>query len=74
MSSKTGELTWLNVNLADAKEIELFDEQELAASRARARSAIEDLKQRGILDSDGRRVRKDTPPDMREESSTDFGG
>jgi len=45
-----------------------------AAAAARVKLATRDLMERGIIDSDGRRIRHDLPADMREGSERDFGG
>jgi hypothetical protein len=71
---KTGELTWANVDLRSAEELAALDEQEVDKARTRAKEAIEHLQRLGILDDRGRRIRKDLPPDMNEDSKTDFGG
>jgi len=44
------------------------------AAAARVKLATRDLMDRGIIDSDGHRIRQDVPPDMRERSERDFGG
>ena len=38
------------------------------------RAAVADLMARGIIDAQGRCIRQDLPPDMREDSDRDFGG
>lgn len=40
----------------------------------RAKMEVRRLQKAGIIDSDGRRVRQDLPPDMREDQNRDFGG
>jgi hypothetical protein len=44
------------------------------AAVKRAREAVRRLQEMGIIDADGRRIRKDLPPDMQEGSDRDFGG
>ncbi len=39
-----------------------------------ARAAYLDLLNRGIIDKDGHRIRKDLPVDMQEGQDRDFGG
>ena len=39
-----------------------------------AREAARRLQEAGIIDAEGRRIRKDLPPDMREGQDRDFGG
>lgn len=38
------------------------------------KAAFQDLLDRGIVDAEGRCIRKDLPPDMQEGSDRDFGG
>jgi len=40
----------------------------------RTKQAVEHLKELGVMDSQGRRVRQDLPADMREGAERDFGG
>lgn len=44
------------------------------AAVARAREAARLLQEKGIIDSEGHRIRKDLPPDMQESQDRDFGG
>jgi hypothetical protein len=39
-----------------------------------AKDAARRLQEAGIVDAEGRRIRKDLPPDMREGRDRDFGG
>ena len=39
-----------------------------------AKDAARRLQEAGIVDAEGRRIRKDLPPDMREGQDRDFGG
>ncbi len=41
---------------------------------ARAKQAARRLREAGIIDAEGRRIRKDLPPDMQEGQERDFGG
>ena len=50
------------------------EDPHFVAAATRVKLATRDLMERGIIDSDGRRVRRDLPADMREESECDFGG
>ena len=38
------------------------------------KEAVRRLQEAGIIDAEGRRIRKDLPPDMREGQDRDFGG
>ncbi len=44
------------------------------AAVERAKDATRRLQEAGIVDSQGRRIRKDLPADMREGQDRDFGG
>jgi len=44
------------------------------AAVERAREAARRLQENGIIDAEGRRIRKDLPPDMHEDRDRDFGG
>ena len=44
------------------------------AAVERAKEAARRLQEAGIVDAEGRRIRKDLPPDMREGQDRDFGG
>jgi len=65
MAHKTKEIAWDDVNLQDPEERAGFTEQELEKARARRRRVVADLQQEGLIDSQGRRAKKETPPDMR---------
>jgi hypothetical protein len=64
MAHKTKEIGWDDVNLQDVAERARFKEQELEKARARRRKIVADLQHQGLIDSQGRRVKKETPPDM----------
>ena len=40
----------------------------------RIRVAVGELQEKGIIDSQGRRIREDLPLDMQEDADRDFGG
>jgi len=44
------------------------------AAVKRAREAARRLQEAGIIDAEGRRIRKDLPPDMQDDQDRDFGG
>jgi hypothetical protein len=73
MSTKTRELTWANVDVDNDAEMELFRKQEERKAGERVREAVRRLREQGIIDARGRRIRKDLPPDMREGSECDLG-
>jgi hypothetical protein len=45
-----------------------------AAAVDRAKEAARRLREAGIIDAEGRRIRKDLPTDMQEDEDRDFGG
>ena len=73
-STRQRELTVVNTNFDDPEEFAEFLRQDVERSSARAREAVKRLQEMGVLDAEGKRIRTDTPPDMREDSETDFGG
>ena len=44
------------------------------AAVARGKAVVCNLQEKGIIDSRGRRIRKDLPADMQEGNDRDFGG
>lgn len=73
MSTKTRERTWANADVDNDAEIEIFRKQEERKAGERVREAVRRLREQGIIDAQGRRIRKDLPPDMREDSECDLG-
>lgn len=45
-----------------------------AAAVDRGKTAVRKLQEQGIIDKQGRRIRKDLPADMQEGKDRDFGG
>ena len=74
MPAKTRELTWANVDLHNQQEIAALRQQQTERAGKRVQAAVKKLQEQGVLDENGRRIRRDVPPDMREGSNTDFGG
>jgi hypothetical protein len=74
MAHKTKEINWDAVNLQDPDERAKFTEQELEKARARRRKVVTDLQQEGLIDSQGRRVKNEMPPDMRPGSKCTLPG
>jgi hypothetical protein len=74
MAHKTKEINWDAVNLQDPDERAKFTEQELEKARARRRKVVTDLQQEGLIDCQGRRVKKEMPPDMRPGSKCTLPG
>jgi hypothetical protein len=50
------------------------EDPQFPAAADRVRAAVRDLQDKGIIDSEGKRVRQDLPPDMQEDAGRDFGG
>jgi hypothetical protein len=50
------------------------EDPEYPAAVDRVKAAVLDLQNKGIIDSQGKRVRQDLPPDMQEDAGRDFGG
>lgn len=67
------ELTHETVNLDDPDEWLRFQEQEGRKARERVRKAVRELQDKGILDADGRLIKRDElPPDMLPDSKATF--
>ena len=67
-------VTFGNVDLADRELVARIRERDLEAAEVRIKEAVSRLQQMGIIDAEGRRLSKELPPDMQEDSTTDFGG
>lgn len=67
-------LTLANVDLSDRELVAQIRERDLQAADLRIKSEVRRLQDLGVIDSRGRRLNKELPPDMKEESITDFGG
>ncbi|MFN0167368.1 MAG: hypothetical protein ACKV22_13135 [Bryobacteraceae bacterium] len=50
------------------------DDPYYPAAVVRAKEAAQRLQEAGLIDAEGRRIRKDLPPDMQEGVDRDFGG
>lgn len=74
MAKKVRELTLANVDLDDPEEMAELLRQDLRQADARIKEAVQRMRQKGLIDADGRRLRPELPPDMLEDSKTDFGG
>ena len=64
--------TWTSVDVGIASDLEALPANESAEAIERTRKAVSLLQSQGILDSDGRRVKKELPSDMREDSNCDI--
>ncbi len=72
--SITKRLTIENVNFDDERELDAFDNQAIAAGLDRVRAEGDELRRKGILDSEGNLLVKELPADMQEGADRDFGG
>jgi hypothetical protein len=70
----TKRLTIENVNLDDEREMDAFVDQVLTAGIERVREEGDELRRKGILDSQGNLIAKELPADMKEGADRDFGG
>jgi hypothetical protein len=70
----TKRLTIENVNLDDERELDAFDDQIITAGLERVRAERDELRRRGILDSEGELLVTELPADMQEGADRDFGG
>ena len=64
--------TWTNVDVGIASDLEAILANESAEAIERTRKAVSLLQRQGILDSEGRRVKKELPSDMLEGSNCDM--
>ncbi len=67
-------VTFGNVDLADRELVARVRERDLEDAEKRIKDAVSRLQLMGVIDAQGRRLNKDLPMDMREDSTTDFGG
>jgi hypothetical protein len=70
----TKRLTIENVNLDDEGELDALDDQIITAGLERVRAEGDELRRRGILDSEGKLLVTELPADMQEGADRDFGG
>ena len=70
----TKRLTIENVNLDDESETDAFVDQVNTAGMERVRAEGDDLRRKGLLDSQGKLLVKELPADMQEGADRDFGG
>jgi hypothetical protein len=50
------------------------DDPYFPAAVERVKTAVRELQDKGIIDQQGQRIRRDLPPDMREDADRDVGG
>ena len=62
------------VDLKNPEERRQFLEALIKEGSERARQAVAELKAKGLIDADGKRVSNELPEDMRPDSPTDVGG
>lgn len=63
-----------SVNLDDEREMGAFVDQVFTAGLERVRAEGDELRRKGLLDSEGNLLVKKLPADMEEGSDRDFGG
>ena len=60
--------TWKTVAVDDPDALRQLEEKEELDAEVRIQDAVRELEKAGVIDSTGRRIRQDVPPDMREGS------
>ena len=70
----TKRLTIESVNLDDKNEMDALVDQMFTVGLARVKAEGDELRRKGILDSQGHLLRKELPADMQEDADRDFGG
>jgi hypothetical protein len=70
----TKRLTIETVNLDDEREMDEFDRRVIASGMDRARSEIEELQRKGLLDEHGKPTMRELSRDMQEGAERDFIG
>jgi len=71
---RTKRLTLEDVDFDDDAEMDAFFEQVIASGLERVRADVAELQAMGLMDSEGKLLNSELPPDMREGSDRDFGG
>lgn len=71
---ETKRLTIENVNLDDESELDALIDEMFTVGLARVKAEGDELRRRGILDSEGNLLVKELPADMQEGTDRDFGG
>jgi hypothetical protein len=72
--SVTRRLTIENVNLDDEREMDALVDQMFTVGLARVKAEGDELRRKGVVDSQGNPVAKELPEDMQEGADRDFGG
>jgi hypothetical protein len=67
-------VTFANVDLSNRALVAKLRERDLQAAQVRIQDAVRRLQDLGVIDAQGRRLNPQLPPDMQEDSVTDFGG
>ena len=60
--------TWKSVDVDDPDALRQLEEKEELDAEVRIRNAVRELEKAGVIDSKGRRIRQNLPPDMSEDS------
>jgi hypothetical protein len=70
----TKRLTIESVNLDDEREMDALVDQMFTVGLARVKAEGDELRRKGLLDSQGNPLVKELPADMHEGADRDFGG
>jgi hypothetical protein len=70
----TTHLTLETVDFNNRAEVDALIQKVMAAGRIRVQADIAKLQAMGLMDSEGKLLNKELPPDMQEGSERDFGG
>jgi hypothetical protein len=70
----TKRLTIENVNLDDDRELDALVDRLFTAGLECVKAEGDELRRKGLLDSQGNLLSKETPADMQEGADRDFGG
>jgi hypothetical protein len=60
--------------IPESKNQKPQEDPQHAGAVERGKAAVRKLQEQGILDSKGRRIRRDLPADMQQDKDRDFGG
>jgi hypothetical protein len=65
-------LNWATVDITNPEEVAELQRLEEKRAGVLARKAVAELQALGIVDRQGRRIKKELPPDMRDDSQCDL--
>ncbi len=70
----TKRLTLETLDASDKEQLDAFIDQVMETGMKRVSADLAKLREAGLMDSEGRLLNTELPPDMREGSGLDFGG